>query len=499
MAQVVLLLEDEDITVRLLVAHVLGVQLQKLYRLSFPLTKSTQYHNNAGDYYGVNKMVQLIEDIVDMAAEHAESFQKLAASREEYMTKDMMYIVSKVQERMLAKEKEDVDKARKIAETEQVKAVEARKIAEIERTKAKAAQERAEHQSQKAQEAQKEEKLARVKAHSNALAEKKEKELNADLLDQVKFMAMLTLFAFVAWPFGYFCRIRLLRAQKWKKQMQLEQKRPPEDVSRALEKVKSANTEGTSPSSSFLQTCTFYFVPADYLRVMTEDQAKAIPTHKDLLANGTLKEFEFSFPESVATERFRNEFVAISHPWGTPAHPDPKGTQMSAIIEYLKCNREVKYLWFDYFCMPQGERTEDEKAYMKKALGLINMLYLGCHVAILLNLQYSNRFWCLFESFLAMHECGPKGLVGPRPEGGKRFTIIPIEGADEAGEEYSEALEATWSRLSTEQAFKHLRNDDIQVTNLRDKEIQLEKLIGLERAIQDVFTTLSSMGVNGRG
>ena len=43
--------------------------------------------------------------------------------------------------------------------------------------------------------------------------------------------------------------------------------------------------------------------------------------------------------------------------------------------------------------MPQGKRTPEEKAAFKRMLSNINLLYLGCHVLVLLDLSYLSRFW----------------------------------------------------------------------------------------------------------
>ena len=43
--------------------------------------------------------------------------------------------------------------------------------------------------------------------------------------------------------------------------------------------------------------------------------------------------------------------------------------------------------------MPQGERTPAEKVNFQHMLSNINLLYLGCHVLVLLDLSYLSRFW----------------------------------------------------------------------------------------------------------
>ena len=48
---------------------------------------------------------------------------------------------------------------------------------------------------------------------------------------------------------------------------------------------------------------------------------------------------------------------------------------------------------FDYSSMPQGERNEQEQQDFLRMLRQVNLLYLGCHVLVLLDLSYLSRFW----------------------------------------------------------------------------------------------------------
>ena len=53
-----------------------------------------------------------------------------------------------------------------------------------------------------------------------------------------------------------------------------------------------------------------------------------------------------------------------------------------------------------YWCTPQGERTPEEKEEFKRTLKVINMLYLGARVQVLLDFSYINRFWTQFEAWV---------------------------------------------------------------------------------------------------
>ena len=49
--------------------------------------------------------------------------------------------------------------------------------------------------------------------------------------------------------------------------------------------------------------------------------------------------------------------------------------------------------------MPQGERNEQEKQDFLRMLRQVNLLYLGCHVLVLLDLSYLSRFWVRSTTF----------------------------------------------------------------------------------------------------
>ena len=52
----------------------------------------------------------------------------------------------------------------------------------------------------------------------------------------------------------------------------------------------------------------------------------------------------------------------MSHRWDEPSAPDPSGVQLGAIRAHLRAHPQIKRVWLDYCCMPQGHaRTESEQ------------------------------------------------------------------------------------------------------------------------------------------
>ena len=73
--------------------------------------------------------------------------------------------------------------------------------------------------------------------------------------------------------------------------------------------------------------------------------------------------------------------------------PDEDGTQLRAVQAHLEANPHIEWLWYDAWCLPQGDLTPEEKAEFVRMLREINLLYLGSTVLILLDLSYLSRFW----------------------------------------------------------------------------------------------------------
>ena len=115
--------------------------------------------------------------------------------------------------------------------------------------------------------------------------------------------------------------------------------------------------------------------------------------------------------------------------WMTPHNPDVGttvvGEQFRAIRTFLEQHQWTEFIWFYFGCLPQKLRIADnhelqdlnhcvELIFFKETLSVVNLLHLHARVLILLDVQYSSRFWCLYEAFLAMLEFdGPPHFPPP--------------------------------------------------------------------------------------
>ena len=70
---------------------------------------------------------------------------------------------------------------------------------------------------------------------------------------------------------------------------------------------------------------------------------------------------------------YRN-FLAVSHRWLGKDEPDAEGAQLRELQDFLEQHPEIEYVWYDYWCMPQGSRTNAERVRFAWMLKNSNLL-----------------------------------------------------------------------------------------------------------------------------
>jgi len=182
---------------------------------------------------------------------------------------------------------------------------------------------------------------------------------------------------------------------------------------------------------------------------------------------------------------YRRHFAAVSHRWELKDEPDPTGAQTREVRDML-CqanNADIKYVWLDWWCLYQGERSDIEHEEFKTMLQHVNLLYIGMTVFILLELQYIGRFWTQFEAWLSLQQPGAAGLVPASPEG-RRCQMHCIHGA---GPELEHLLIEMWAEGTPQEAYQRLAGADVLVTNQSDKDMQLPKILHLHEHVQQIL------------
>lgn len=222
------------------------------------------------------------------------------------------------------------------------------------------------------------------------------------------------------------------------------------------------------------QECSFWFVDAQALRRSTE---RTLPVFQTLLERGGyLSRRAVSMPDVLHGGLNSGEYLIISHRWERPEVPDLKGVQMYTIQQYLHDHPGVRWVWYDFWCMPQGRRrTPAQRFEFGRMLPRVNWLYLGARVLLLIDISYVSRFWTLLEAWLATRAVTGGGLV-EASAAERRYAIRPIHNASAV---LAEEVVRIWSSFATEVAYAQLSEPDVSVTNARDKGMQLETLLRL--------------------
>jgi hypothetical protein len=234
---------------------------------------------------------------------------------------------------------------------------------------------------------------------------------------------------------------------------------------------------------------SFYFLPAEWVR---ECDTKSLPRMQTLRDDGVLKKMNIPLGDAFQGKGVINHILFVSHRWELPSQPDPDGVQLEAIKAYLEENPDIEWIWFDYSTMPQridgiNDRTPMEKAEFQLMLAAIADLFLTARVLILPDGSYASRFWTLMEAWCSMQTATPEGLR-PATEAERRYTISCIHNADF----YHDAMGLV-DRVSIrtpEEMFNALEKPDVNVTNAKDKEIMLPKILEIDRHIIETFRKL---------
>ena len=233
----------------------------------------------------------------------------------------------------------------------------------------------------------------------------------------------------------------------------------------------------------YTSSCTFSFIKAQKLRESNT------ATFERLL---TLQQMTIKFPEWLQEESIKMDtacqkgyrhILAVSHRWENPDDCDPTGVQLDALREFLKKNRDITLVFFDFMCMYQGSnKTPGEKATFGVQLPNINLLYLGASVLILLDGEYTRRFWTQFEAWLSMQKATAGGLVSVSEED-RRYSIVCINRTPDSKKG---DLVELWSNCDANRARDILMGESVKVTNQSDKEVQVHKIASLDWRVKCV-------------
>jgi hypothetical protein len=117
-------------------------------------------------------------------------------------------------------------------------------------------------------------------------------------------------------------------------------------------------------------------------------------------------------------------------------------------------------------------------------LAAITDMYLTAHVLILLDGSSASRFWPLMEAWCSMQTVTSDGLLHAK-EGERRYTIKCIHTATDKHD--GEGLVDKVSKKTPDEMFDHLKKPDVDVTNKKDKETMLPKILEIDGHVIKTF------------
>jgi len=292
-------------------------------------------------------------------------------------------------------------------------------------------------------------------------------------------------------------------------QKELREKHEREDAE--LEK-KRAELEADKAAG----VCGFWFIKADY--ILGLQGTSALPRFQDLPDEA--KEFiKISYVDAYGQQKLVGLHLSVSHRWLEKVQPDKAGEQLRKIKQHLQENRNIKWVFYDYWSMPQrslqcqeggDDRKPADKMHFDWMLQNMAMLYLGTSVLLLVDLAYMSRFWPLFEAWLSMQKCTLEGLKPDEQIDAASLTKSARAGNGESSPSWSRThmsslrstkrctmvrtmnasdhtvddLKDMWSTKTPEQARDLLGLDDVTVTNEKDKEFCLGKITSMDEIVK---------------
>jgi len=263
----------------------------------------------------------------------------------------------------------------------------------------------------------------------------------------------------------------------------------PTDKDVCLEVVEflSKRVQRFYPAQPMLSGMEFWFFPVDKFLQLPSN--RPIPRHQELRDLGVLVKRQMNI-EDVISGKFMDS-AAISHRWTTPEHPDPDCAKLRKLQEELT-GSSIRYLWLDWTCAPQwmgGGRNDDEEREFRRTLeNILPFIFLGCRVIIMYERIYNQRFWPNVECWIATKMPTKDGLV-PATDDRLRIQVHGIRSANGKDVGSRSFLLAAWHSRSAWDAIATLSKDDILVTNLKDKEVNLKVVASLDSQIRRIYAS----------
>jgi hypothetical protein len=269
------------------------------------------------------------------------------------------------------------------------------------------------------------------------------------------------------------------------KEQSAEQQKAAAERAAAAQKAAAERAAAEALTSTWdEQRPYFYFVHRD---TILSCQTTSLPCMQQLRDSDQLVEERIDIESAFRGGGLIVKVLFVSHRWEAPGAPDGQGAQLKEVQRHLEENPGVELVWFDFWCMPQGERTFVEEKMFRLMLSAIADLYLTARVLILLDNSYSSRFWTLFEAWSSMMTATADGVRTAEPSE-RRFTIRCIHNANP---KYAiPQLLDLLSSKTPQEIHATLAKPDVVVTNARDKDAMLPVVHSTNERVKTIFANM---------
>jgi len=145
----------------------------------------------------------------------------------------------------------------------------------------------------------------------------------------------------------------------------------------AIAKAMAAEAKARAEAKAAMAP-SFYFASSDFIMETTET---TLPRMQTLRKAGALTKLTIKLSDAIRRVG-TDSILFVSHRWEDQSSPDTAGKQLKAIQAYLRSHPEIKYVWYDYWSMPQrqdkdtDDRSPAEMAEFAYMLSCIADLYL---------------------------------------------------------------------------------------------------------------------------
>lgn len=156
----------------------------------------------------------------------------------------------------------------------------------------------------------------------------------------------------------------------------------------ALQQLHVPLLRGLRSLDDFLSTqlgCTYFFFQTRRAFFEQTRFQKWDPAHLDRY---------ILLPASVSYVN-RQDCFFVSHYWHDQDDPDPDGHDLKEIQGDLAAH-EWSYVWIDYTCLPQAQRTASEATYFKNTIHWMSLLIRNCAFEWRYP-SFKPRLWIFFE------------------------------------------------------------------------------------------------------